>query len=185
MKKRVSEELKTVNEESILVPTFTQDLEGVAGESILLFGKAKKGRKVYRLFYGLGVVYRVVKGERNDLIYINFGLFSNLNTRLVVAYDNIARRQVLTLKRGHVCQVWGVCSYYNTEFQTKDGEKRKRLRLGLFAKGIIDWYVPTMMDTRKMPTNEDIEQPTDKEEALQEIFDDILDEFMNGKETEE
>lgn len=172
------EEINILNEEDMLLNT-TGQMEHIYEESLMLFSYSWKNRKRYRLFYGIGTVYRVVKGEKQDLIYINFGLFPDHQTKLVVAYDNIARRQALTLKRGQPCQVYGLCRYYKTEFETEDGRKLKRVRLGLYAKGINGWYVPTMMDIKRMPTNEDIVDPSEKEEELLENFDDVLDSFLN------
>ena len=174
------EEINTLNEEDFSLNT-TGQMEHTMNETLMLFSYSWRNRKRYRLFYGVGTVYRVVKGEKQDLIYINFGVFPENQTKLVVAYDNIARRQVLTLKKGQPCQVYGLCRYYTTEFETEDGRKLKRVRLGLYAKGINGWYVPTMMDIKKMPTNEDIVDPSEKEEELLENFDDILDSFLNGK----
>ena len=174
------EEINILNEEDFSLNT-TGQMEHTMNETLMLFSYSWRNRKRYRLFYGVGTVYRVVKGEKQDLIYINFGVFPENQTKLVVAYDNIARRQVLTLKKGQPCQVYGLCRYYTTEFETEDGRKLKRVRLGLYAKGINGWYVPTMMDIKKMPTNEDIVDPSEKEEELLENFDDILDSFLNGK----
>ena len=174
------EEINTLNEEDFSLNT-TGQMEHTMNETLMLFSYSWRNRKRYRLFYGVGTVYRVVKGEKQDLIYINFGVFPENQTKLVVAYDNIARRQVLTLKKGQPCQVYGLCRYYTTEFETEDGRKLKRVRLGLYAKGINGWYVPTMMDIKKMPTNEDVVDPSEKEEELLENFDDILDSFLNGK----
>ena len=135
--------------------------------------------KEYRSFYGIGLVYRVVKGEKFDLVYVRFGTFPNIKTRLVVVYDNHARRQILTLKRGQYCQVYGVCRYFTSEKEV-NGEKLKCIKLGLYAKGISGWYVPTMMDIKKMPINDDLVDPTEKEQEMMNSMEDILDQFMNG-----
>ena len=135
------------------------------------------------MFYGIGTVYRVVKGEKNDLVYINFGIFRDRKTRLVVVYDNHARRQIMTLKRGQICQVYGICRYFATDVEI-NGIKATGVKLGLYASGINGWYVPTMFDIRKMPTNEDLVEPTDKEKDLQETLDDVLNDFLTGKEDE-
>ena len=155
-------------------------MEYLLGESLLLFGWQKYHQKKYRLFYGVGVVYRVVKGEKQDLVYVRFGAFPTTKIRLVVAYHNHARRQTLTLKRGQHCQVYGICRYFS--FTKKvDNEEKRVLRLGLYATAIQGWYVPSMLDIRKLPNNEDIVAPTEKEEEIQQTFDEILNEFMNGK----
>ncbi len=178
----IKDELAKLKEEDadLITPTISATTENPLGESLMLFGSAKHRGKRYRLFYGIGIVYRVVKGENQDLIYVNFGFFKEHRTRLVLAYENHARRQTLTLKRGQCCQVYGLCRYYTTEFEL-NGEKRKGVRLGLYARAISGWYVPTMMDIRKMPTNEDLVEPSEKEEELQQTLTDVLNEFLTGK----
>ena len=167
------------SEEPYIVPTIAGTMEHLKDESLMLFSSSTHNKKKYRQFYGIGTVYRVVKGDKQDLIYINFGAFPTHKTRLVVAYENHARRQIMTLKRGQVCQVYGLCRYYTTDVEI-NGVKSKGVRLGLYAKGIQGWYVPTMLDIRKMPINEDLVSPTEQEEKLQETFEDVLDEFLNG-----
>ncbi len=176
---KVKQELQDLNEDKTIAPTLIGKAEYPKGETLILFGYDMYNKKRFRPFYGVGVVCRVVKRERVDLIYVNFGMFSNHQTRVVVAYDNHSRRQVLTLKRGQVCQVYGICRTYRTECEV-NGEKRYGIRLGLYAKGILGWYVPTMMDIRKMPINEDLVNATDKEEELGNMFEDVLDQFLNG-----
>lgn len=179
-KSKLAKELDSLNEETYITPTLSGTMEHLKDESLMLYSYSMHNKKRYRLFYGIGVVYRVVKGDKQDLIYINFGMFREHPRRLVVAYENHARRQVMTLKRGQVCQVYGVCRYIMTEFEL-NGKKQKGIRLGLYARAINGWYVPTMLDIRKMPVNEDLVAPSEKEEELQKTFEDVLNEFMNGK----
>lgn len=181
---KVKPELQELEKENYIFPTFDGTMQHIKGESLMLFGETKYKNKKFRPFYGIGVVYRVVKGDKGDLIYINFGLFPNHKTKLVVAYDNHARRQTLTLKRGQVCQVYGMCRFYTTKIDI-NGVKKKGVRLGLYAKGIQGWYVPTMLDIRKMPTNEDLAAPTEKEQEIQQTFEEVLDDFLNGTGEEE
>lgn len=162
-------------------PSTWGDMEYVMGESLMLFGWQKYHGKRYRIFYGVGVVYRVVKGDKQDLVYVRFGTFQTTKTRLVVVYHNHARRQTLTLKRGQCCQVYGICRYFSTEYtDLKTHEKGRRVRLGLYATAIQGWYVPTMLDIKKMPTNEDLVAPTKKEQEIQKTFEEVLDDFLNG-----
>lgn len=172
------EEIENLNEEEYIKPKLNGIIEHTNEESLMFFSYSKHNDKHYRLFYGIGIVYRVVKGEKIDMVYINFGIFKSIKTRVVVTYDNHARRQLMTLKRGQVCQVYGLCRYYQTECEI-NGEKKKGLRLGLYAKGILGWYVPTMMDIKKMPINEDLVKMTENEEQLEETFDQVLDSFLN------
>lgn len=161
-------------------PNFAGNMEYMLGESLMLFGKQKYHGKYYRPFYGVGVVYRVVKGDKQDLVYVRFGCFQNVKHRLIVVYHNHARRQILTLKRGQCCQVYGICRTYTTDI-TLNGEKAKGVKLGLYAIAINGWYVPTMLDIKRLPTNDDLVEMSEKEKDLAQTFDDILNEFLTGK----
>ena len=183
-RRKIKNELGIASDEPYIVPTFSGTMEHTKDECLMLFSYSTHNHKRYRPFYGVGIVYRVVKGDKQDLVYINFGLFPTNRTRLVVVYDNHSRRQLLTLKRGQVCHVYGMCRYFTTDVEV-NGVKTKGVRLGLYAKGIQGWYTPTMLDIRRMPPNEDIVAPTEKEEELQQTFEDVLNEFMNGGGSEE
>lgn len=165
--------------EILVKPTISKEIYHLKGESLILFDYSQRQGKSYRIFYGIGIVYRVVKGDKQDLVYINFGIFKEQKTRLVVVYENHARRQLMTLKRGQVCQVYGVCRHYTTKINL-NGKESKGLRLGLYATAIQGWYVPTMLDIRKMPNNDDLVNPSEKEQDLMETFEDVLDDFLNG-----
>jgi len=179
------EERKQIaNERTFVNPTLNGTMEHLKDESLMLFGYSYRNKKRYRIFYGIGKVYRVVRGDKQDIVYINFGIFKEHNTRAVIVMDNHPRRQTLTLKRGQVCQVYGMCRYFTTEIEI-NGVKTKGVRLGLYALGLNGWYVPTMLDIRKMPTNEDLVRPTENEQKFQETMEDILNEFMNGTGDEE
>lgn len=178
-------EIDEANEEEIIKSEPNGYMEHLANEALMLFSDAKYRGKKYRLFYGVGKVYRIARGEKQDYVYINFGIFHTKKPRLVVVYDNQARRQIMTLKRGQVCQVYGLCRYIMSEVEFNNGQKKFWRRLGLYASAIQGWYVPTMLDIKKMPTNNDIVPQSEKEEDLGETFSSVLDEFMNGNEGEE
>lgn len=182
--KKVDSATKPADTKEYIYPTLNDHIQSVYGESLMLFGTSTHKGKHYRIFYGIGEIYRIAKGDKSDLVYVNFGIWKNNRPRLVILYGNHARRQVLTLKRGQMCQVYGICRYYKEKVNTKVGE-RTGIKLGLFAQNILGWYVPTMFDIRKMPTNEDIVDPTENEKIAEEKFDDLLDSFLNGKEDEE
>lgn len=168
--------------EPFVKPVASGPAECMYGESLMLFPDTKHRGKKYRPFYGVGKVYRVVKGDKCDLVYMVFGCFPDIKKRSVVVYDNHSRRQLLTLKRGQICQVFGLCRYYRTDIEL-NGKliKGGGLKLGLYAHGFNGWYVPTMFDIKKMPTNEDLVPPTEKEEHYLETLDKVLDEFLNGE----
>lgn len=165
------------------LPNFDGTMQHTKGESLMFFGMELLEGKEVRPFYGIGVVIRVVKGDKRDLVYINFGMrkigkLRDYYTRLVVVSDNHARRQILTLKRGQICQVYGMSNYY-VDKRNIDGENKKVVRLGLYAYGLQGWYVPTMLDIKKMPKNEDLVNPTEWEEEFIEHEEDILDKFLD------
>ena len=179
-----NQELDKELTEPYVKPVAAGTMEYLYGESLMLFGWQKYHGKKYRPFYGVGVVYRVVKGEKQDLVYVRFGPFNTTKTRLVVVYHNHARRQTLTLKRGQCCQVYGVCRYFTTDIKL-NGKDTKGLKLGLYATAIQGWYVPTMLDIRRLPTNEDIAEPTQNEKQYLDNMDELLNEFMTGNGDEE
>lgn len=180
----IKPELKALETENIIYPTFDTEVNFLKGESLALFGSKKYKKRKFRPFWGIGIVYRIVRGDKGDLVYINFGVSKDHKPKLIVCYENIARRQTLTLKRGMVCEVYGMCRYYFTEFEL-NGKKQVGARMGLFARGINGWYTPSVLDVRKMPQNEDIVAPSEKEEELMNTFEDVLNEFLNGTEVDE
>lgn len=183
-RRELKKELGLPSNEPYIIPSFSGTMEHLKDESFMIFGASYHKHKKYYLFYGIGIVYRVVKGDKQDLVYINFGIFKERRTRLVVVYENHARRQLLTLKRGQVCQVYGICRFF-TQKICVNGTMANGVRLGLYAQAIQGWYVPTMMDIKKLPINEDLVEPTEKEKELQRTFEDVLNDFLNGTGEEE
>lgn len=162
-----------IDESEISAIAYKKPIETIKGESLMLLGFTRHENVTYRMFYGIGIVYRVVKREKEDLVYINFGIFKEHPRRLVVVKDNHARRQLLTLKRGQCCHVYGLCRYYIGLGKEINGERKKELKFGLYANAILGWYVPTMVDIKKMPTNEDIVAPTDAENEIADFLGEI------------
>ena len=94
----------------------------------------------------------------------------------------MARRQILTLKRGQPCQVYGVAIYRKRKFVDDKGNEITKYEEILFGKGFNGWYVPTLIDLKKMPRNEDIVNASSYEESIAKDNQDILDLFTNDKE---
>lgn len=180
MPTKVKTTLGKWSRKQFVLPDYDGHMEHTKGESLMLFGWQEFNGKKFRPFYGIGIVYRVVKGEKSDLVYVNFGTFPDNPLRLVVVIENRARRQTLTLKRGQVCQVYGFCRFY-TQKVMDNGVEKKLIKLALFAKGLQGWYTPTALDIKRTPINEDIDEPTEKEETLEERMENILDQFINGE----
>ena len=165
-------------------PTMDGYMEHLKDELLMLFGYSWNNGKRYRLFYGVGIVYRIVKGDKYDFVLMNFGLFKGKKLRKIVIFENHARRQLLTLKKGQMAQVVGICRYGVIDIELK-GKPALGQKLFLYGKALQGWYVPTMLDIRRLPINEDLVEPTEKEEKEMEQYEDILEEFMNGKGEEE
>lgn len=168
------------NTKEYLLPDYDSTMQCLKGESLMLYGWDELREKKYRPFFGIGIVRKIVKGEKGDMVYINFGMSIRHFHRKVYVYENHARRQILTLKKGQVCMIYGVC-LYQTRKRTINGERKKVLDVVLFATGMQGWYVPTMVDIRKMPTNDEILNPNEEEFEEEEIAKDILDQFMEGE----
>ena len=167
-----------------VIPTFDGTMEHIKGESIMTFGWEEYNGRKYRQFFAIGKVMRVVKGEKSDLIYMDFGMpmlkYKHQN-RLIIAYNNHARRQTLTLKRGQVAMVYGISRFYKTTKVVK-GVKKTYHDILLYALGFQGWYVPTMIDIKHLPKNEDILVANDEEKKIEEQALDILDLFEKGGE---
>lgn len=168
-------ELTKHNEEEDRFPISAKPLSHIPNESVVLFTYSQHCDKRYRLFYGVGIVYRVVKGEKCDLVYINFGLLKQRKPRLVVVFDNHARRQIMTLKRGQVAQVYCLARFYELK-KSDNPSERKAIKFGLYAKGLQGWYVPKSFDIKQLE-NEDLVAPTEKEKNLMNEFEDVLAQF--------
>ena len=118
--------------------------------------------------------YTCNKREIDDLVYINFGVFKEHPRRLVVVHDNHARRQLLTLKRGQICHVYGLCRYFMGKGKKVNGQPTQELKMLLIATGILGWYVPTMVDIKKQGNNNDIVAPTDAENEIADFLGEII-----------
>ena len=171
---------KTIKQDKL-----TGTLGHIGNESLMLFGTTNYKNKKVRIFYGIGKVYRVVHGDKFDLVYVNFGLLPSHRVKTVVVYYNHARRQTLLLKRGQVCQIYGLATYYEKTVINKAGHKEDKFALFLYAHGFNPWYIPTLKDSRKMPVNEDVVRPSDKEEEYMESLNEVLDQFMTTGEEED
>jgi len=163
------------------LPDYQGVMECLEGESLMFYGWEEYKSKKYRLFQGIGIVYRVAHGLNCDYVYINFGITPDHPRKCIVVIDNHSRRQILTLKRGQPCQVYGVAMFYKNKKKTKEGNEYDKLEISYYAKGIQGWYVPTMIDIKKTPRNEDIsellnfEEEREKEQSNE--FVDVLDLF--------
>lgn len=165
---------------SIDIPTFETLMECAKGEYIFYFGVHTYNDAKYRLFLGVGTVCRIAKGDTCDILMVNFGIHSKHPQKYVYVKTNHARRQILTIKRGWVATIQGVIIYKKKQFVDKQGQPFEKLVEIMYARGIQGWYVPTLLDIKKMPTNEDMVQFSTYESMVANDNKDILDMFDNS-----
>lgn len=108
-----------------------------AHESLIILGSDIT--MPFRWCWGVGTVTKIIKGNEFDLLYINFGRSYG---REIIVKDNISRRQLLTLKRGHKATFYGKFKPYV--------DKKKRLRVIFYAMGLQDWFVPIAADFKEL-----------------------------------
>lgn len=148
------------------------------GESVIVL---PIGNNRY-IFFGIGKVFRVIKGEEFDLAFIEFRPTSINNhplTRTVIVKNNHPRRQLLTLKRGHFCMVYGFAYLISREDTDKDNVKKYWKKWQLYAFALQGWHTPTMFDIKRMRDNNetDEEKFEDMSELQQGFFENILDQL--------
>ena len=156
--------------QEFVVPELSGIVEHIRGETLMHFGVCKINKINYRQVWGVGRVRRISKGDKFDLVYISFGI--EHKWKRIIVIDNFARRQIMTLKRGQICQVYGVCRYFTTDVKLK-GQQVKGQRLGLYAKGIQGWYVPKVMDIINVDPN-DVEELTKENESKIDFIDKLI-----------
>ena len=103
-------------------------------------------------FFGWGKVWKIEHGEKFDIVCIQFGFDRKI--RDVVVFDNHARRQILTLKKGQYCLCGGQAKMYLRS--SDDSPNAKRFKQWTFIAYMLQgMFVPTMFDVKKR--NKDIE----------------------------
>ena len=129
------------------IPNAKHILKSIKNESLFVYGYDNEKQR-YNCF-GIGTVWKVEKGERVDLVYMNFGKI----TRPILVTHNHARRQIYSLKRGQLAWFYGFYKY-------AEGHKK----LYLYAKGLQAWYVPKALDIKNYDL-ESIDEMETKEET--------------------
>lgn len=107
-------------------------------ETLMIYDNDKFGNDSYRFVRGTGTVYKIIKGDKFDLVYIAFGRTPH---EIIVA-NNIPRRQLLTLKKGHLCEFYGKFRFMTN----KNGNKQ----IVFYALGLMDWFTPIAADFKKV-----------------------------------
>ena len=115
------------------------------GESLEFIGGHHNGRATH--FKGMFLPIIIEHGEEFDILRGKFGLTQV--QRDIIVRHNHARRQLLTVKIGQWCEVFGEARLYRKEVTLPDGKVQHPLYWGLFAMAINGWYVPRMFDVKK------------------------------------
>lgn len=141
-------------------------------ETIMTFGPWFKNSS-YIVIVGLGRVCKVEKGDKLDVVRMNFG---RRYARPLLVYDNHARRQIYTLKRGQLAWVFGYMKV------TQDTET-KTVETTILAYGFQGWYVPKMLDIKNENYDlETIERLKEENETSMLTF---LEDILGDKDDEE
>lgn len=144
------------------VPNIANTLKGSSNESLIFFGRSHYEQR-YNVVLGVGRVRMIKTSEKFDLVKINFG---RRYSRLIIVKDNHARRQIYTLTKGQLAWFYG---YYAT-FKNEKGE----LESVLYAKGFQGWYVPKVMDIRKIDSDLPQELDESEQETMQQMINDLF-----------
>lgn len=141
-------------------------------ESLLIFDNDKDGNAKYRFCLGVGTVTKIIKGDKCDLVYINFG---RSYAREIIVANNYPRRQLLTLKKGHTVTFYG-------KFKTYPEQKKRKIVF--YANGLQDWYVPIAADFKKLIKETRDTNFFDSEMTIEEETDlsNFIDELIENKE---
>ena len=143
------------------VPDISNIVKSSKNESLFFLDKDIEDKN-YALCIGVGRVTFVEKGEKLDIVGINFG---RKYSRRILVYKNHARRQIFTLKRGQLAWFYGIArTYYEDE----------KIKLALIAKGFQAWYVPKMLDIKSYDLETVDELEKENENSMLTFLDDLL-----------
>lgn len=154
-----------------------------AGESLLFFPKASN--RGYSLFFGVGRIYSISKGENFDIVHVIFGV-ETMRDRTILVADNHGRRQVQTLKKGQFALFYGVCvnRVMDREIMSKYTNKPIKPKVTIFYAYMVQgMYVPRTIDIQKL--NEDIangieeKQIKDMSEHDKDMFQKEIDKLLD------
>lgn len=143
-------------------------------ESILLIPEGKD--KFY--FFGIGKVFKVLKGEEYDLVFVEFKPTTNENyksIRTIIVKNNHPRRQILTLKRGQFAMFYGRAYLVLQEPKKPDGTTAKYKKWQLYANALQGWHTPTMFDIKRMEKDNELDEYELMSDKQKDLFDNILD----------
>ena len=144
----------TKSPKNVYVPDSDNVMLRMRNESIMTFGQSKYGDNTYRQFFAIGRIYKIVKGDTVDCLWVNFGI--ETKNRCVICNKNFVRRQISLLKRGWYCEFYGLMKIMFVKKKIGTDEEKNVPMWVLFANALNPWYVPRTMEIKK-EINEDVE----------------------------
>lgn len=112
-------------------------------------------------FFGPCKVWSIERGDKFDVIQLQFGLDRQI--RDVLVFNNHARRQLLMCKKGYWIIAFGEAKMYLRE--NSKNPKRKFRQWQYFAYALWSTGVPLMFDVKKQA--KDIEQGIERDETVE------------------
>lgn len=167
MAKKVEFTLGTKYPRKMYATDISNVMETILNENIIICSKVEMKGKTIKQFYSVSACCLIKHYETYDLLYCKFGCFGK--TKCVVVADNIARRQLLTVKKGGFFFLYAIM--VAKPYTDKEGKKRIVWRY--YALAIQGWLTPNLLDVKKMPKNEDITEGKKESESLIDFIDEI------------
>lgn len=150
-------------------PVYCKSLE------LLDFHSSKCGIIQYK---GIGIVMKIERGEKFDIITVRFGM--TRRTRELLVFHNQARRQILTLKRGQCGIFSGEARLQEKMVKLYDDRPPVKRKWWVFHSYVnYGFYVPKAYDFKKH--KEDVENGVEEEqiEKMQESREKHYDSVIN------
>lgn len=137
-------------------------LKHLDNECLMIFPQmVGEKRKKANMFFGIGIVWSIRKGENFDIISINFG---NRFTRDVILEKNMVRRQLYTCKRGQYASVFGYIIGYT---DMENGMKQIRL----YGRALQGWYTPKNLDIKHYEEPDKIDKVSQEDIDMEHFLD--------------
>ena len=148
------------------LPNASRMVKHIGNDFIMVFPNTFKDnaeiiRRKGSLFFGVGQVRAIKKGENFDLLQIDFG---SGFARDVIVQNSRARRQIYTTKRGQFTSVYG----FIMGFTEMENNKRQ---MRLYAFALQGWYVPKNFDIEHYEDPEKIDAVSKEEIDLENFID--------------
>lgn len=159
----------------------TQSIVTTPNNETILF--MPTSNKEYVQFMGIGRVMKISRGEKFDVVDVNFGQTSRL--RNVIVKHNFARKQLITLKKSQYAIFYGMGKLYQ-----RTTKKNHLYKIWvLFSYLNYGFYVPKVFDVKKLEqdiengeeTNQIDEMTEERRKGYEDIVNEILDNLDIGE----